>query len=171
MPRERQAPDGGQEGGTQPTASSRSNRRRVLAPTLPRPRGKKHDADVKNLLPTLDIGSHINAAHQVREMAGATQERTLFPVTCMRLLGPALSHGPAPFPHTQEPRADDPAEAVRPRLGVGPVVVVGWPVCLPVLGVCLTPAGPHDEAQRLRRPRRLIAASRLTTGPVGYSDW
>jgi len=33
-PRVRQAPDGGKEGGSQPTESSRSNRRILLAPTL-----------------------------------------------------------------------------------------------------------------------------------------
>jgi hypothetical protein len=57
------------------------NRRILLAPALPIDKRKNYDADVKKLLPTLDIGSHINAAHQVREMAGATKEQTLFPVT------------------------------------------------------------------------------------------
>ena len=38
-PRARQAPDGGQEGGRQPTESSRITRRLFLAPSLPRPRG------------------------------------------------------------------------------------------------------------------------------------
>ena len=35
VPRMRQAPDGGQEGGSQPTDSSVSNRRVFLAPALP----------------------------------------------------------------------------------------------------------------------------------------
>src|SRR5882672_10137382 len=61
VPRLRQAPDGGKEGGTQPTDISVINRRVLLAPSLPIKKGKKYDADVKKLLPTLDIGSHINA--------------------------------------------------------------------------------------------------------------
>jgi len=35
VPRVRQAPDGGKEGGSQPTESSRLNRRLFLAPALP----------------------------------------------------------------------------------------------------------------------------------------
>jgi hypothetical protein len=46
--------------------------------------GKK-DADVKKLLPTLDIGSHSNASLQVRLEAGA--ERTLEAVTCKPMFG------------------------------------------------------------------------------------
>jgi hypothetical protein len=44
------------------------------------------------LLPTLDIGSHINAGPQARLVAGATQERTLAAVACRPMLGQA----PAP---------------------------------------------------------------------------
>jgi len=40
VPRMRQAPDGGQEGGSQPTESSVSNRRVFLAPALPIDKGK-----------------------------------------------------------------------------------------------------------------------------------
>jgi len=40
-PRPRPAPDGGQEGGSPPTESRRSNRRLFLAPTLRRPAGEK----------------------------------------------------------------------------------------------------------------------------------
>ena len=43
-------------------------------------KGKNDDADVKKLLPTLDIGSHINAGAQPLEIAGARHERRLFPV-------------------------------------------------------------------------------------------
>ena len=56
------------------------NRRVLLAPALPIDKRKNSDADVKKLLPTLDIGSHINATLQAREIAGARYERTLFPV-------------------------------------------------------------------------------------------
>src|SRR5438128_43872 len=38
-----------------------------------RDQGKKHEADVKKLLPTLDIGSHINATLQAPPIAAATQ--------------------------------------------------------------------------------------------------
>src|SRR5262249_59972271 len=48
---------------------------------------KNSDADVKKLLPTLDIGSHINAAPQPLPEAGATLERTLEAVGCRRLFG------------------------------------------------------------------------------------
>jgi hypothetical protein len=57
----RQAPDGGQSGGRQPTEISVLNRRVVLAPALPM--NKMHGADHEHIntwLPTLDIGSHIN---------------------------------------------------------------------------------------------------------------
>jgi hypothetical protein len=46
---------------------------------------KNDDADVKKLLPTLDIGSHINATLQARREAGV--ERTLYAVACMPWLG------------------------------------------------------------------------------------
>jgi hypothetical protein len=55
VPRMRQAPDGGKEGGSQPTESSVINRRVFLAPALPIDQRKNDDADVKKLLPTLDI--------------------------------------------------------------------------------------------------------------------
>src|SRR6267154_2252434 len=50
VPRLRQAPDGGKEGGNQPTHISVINRRVLLAPALPIKKGKKYDADVKKLL-------------------------------------------------------------------------------------------------------------------------
>jgi hypothetical protein len=84
VPRVRQAPDGGKEGGNQPTDISRINRRVLLAPALPIDKGKKHDADVKKLLPTLDIGSHSNAGHQARREAEA--KRKLYAVACMRVI-------------------------------------------------------------------------------------
>jgi len=40
----------------------------------------------EKLLPTLDIGSHINARPQPRLEAGATQERTLLAVACKPLI-------------------------------------------------------------------------------------
>jgi hypothetical protein len=56
----------------------------------------------KNRLATLDIGSHINAAAQARQTAGATQERTLFAVACKRLFGkaPALCEPSSSVPRT-----------------------------------------------------------------------
>jgi hypothetical protein len=54
------------------------NRRLLLAPALPIDNKEKNDdANVKKWLPTLDIGSHINASLQLLPKAGATQERTL----------------------------------------------------------------------------------------------
>ena len=47
MPRARQAPDGGKEGGSQPTDTSRINRRLLLAPPLPMYGGQKHHDDLK----------------------------------------------------------------------------------------------------------------------------
>src|SRR5215831_15549365 len=85
VPRMRQAPDGGKEGGSQPTESSVINRRILLAPALPIDKRKNYDADVKKWLPTLDIGSHINAAPQPRLEAGA--ERTLEGVGCSGVFG------------------------------------------------------------------------------------
>jgi hypothetical protein len=72
------------------------NRRGFLAPALPIEQGKKPDADVKKLLPTLDIGSHINATLQARETVGARHERRLFPVACMPLCGPDAALQPDP---------------------------------------------------------------------------
>ena len=74
VPRWRQAADGGKEGGPQPTERSGSTRRVFLAPALPREQGKKHDADGKKLLPTLDLGSHINATRQARLEAEAKRK-------------------------------------------------------------------------------------------------
>ena len=88
-----QAPDGGQEGGSQPTDSRVLNRRVFLAPALPIEQGKKHAADVKKLLPILDIGSHINAPVQAPPTVEATYERRLIAVACMRLLGRPQSSG------------------------------------------------------------------------------
>jgi hypothetical protein len=83
----RQAPDGCKEGGTQPTDISVINRRVLLAPALPIDKRKNSDADVKKLLPTLDIGSHINATLQAPPMAEARHERRLADVGCRRLFG------------------------------------------------------------------------------------
>src|SRR5262249_48171524 len=49
------------------------------------PRGKNHHADLKNPLPTLDIGSHSNATRQTRRTAGAG--RTLGGGACTRWVG------------------------------------------------------------------------------------
>jgi hypothetical protein len=65
------------------------NRRVLLAPALPIDQGEKNEADVKKLLPTLDIGSHINAAPQPLPKAGA--ERRLEAVGCRRLFGKVLA--------------------------------------------------------------------------------
>ena len=64
VPRLRQAPDGGKEGGPQPTESSRINRRLFLAPPLCMHTGANKDEDLQKLFPTLAIGSHSNATHQ-----------------------------------------------------------------------------------------------------------
>jgi hypothetical protein len=60
------------------------NRRVLLAPALPIDQGEKNEADVKKLLPTLDIGSHINASLQLLPEAGA--ERRLEAVSCKALI-------------------------------------------------------------------------------------
>jgi hypothetical protein len=83
----RQAPDGCKEGGTQSTDSSVINRRILLAPALPIDKRKNYDADVKKLLPTLDIGSHINARPELLPEADATQEWTLEAVSSRPLFG------------------------------------------------------------------------------------
>jgi transposase len=62
VPRMRQAPDGPKEGGRQPTEISVIHRRVFLAPALPMDKLNWDDEEnVKKLLATLDIGSHINA--------------------------------------------------------------------------------------------------------------
>jgi hypothetical protein len=53
-------------------------------------KGKNHDADVKKLLPPLDIGSHINAGAQPRPKAEARNERTLEAVACTPWFGVGL---------------------------------------------------------------------------------
>jgi hypothetical protein len=98
----RQAPDGGKEGGNQPTDISVINRRVFLAPALPIEKGKKHDADVKKLLPTLDIGSHINAGRQLLPEAGATEERTLEAVSCTPWFG-GIVVGRRPIAEASDP--------------------------------------------------------------------
>jgi hypothetical protein len=80
----RQAPDGGKDGGTQPTESRVLPRRVFLAPALPRDHRKNSAANVNKLLPTLDIGSHIHARFQARREAGA--QRTLYAVACTPLI-------------------------------------------------------------------------------------
>jgi hypothetical protein len=67
----RQAPDGCKEGGSQPTDISVLNRRFYWLRLFRETQGKNDDADVKKLLPTLDSGSHINAAAQLRLEAAA----------------------------------------------------------------------------------------------------
>jgi hypothetical protein len=54
-------------------------------------KGKNAEADVKKLLPTLDIGSHSNAGPQPLPEAGARDERTLEAVGCRRLFGEGLA--------------------------------------------------------------------------------
>ena len=51
VPQGRQAPDGGKEGGTQPTESSQITRRLFLAPPLFMRTGANHDADLKKVVP------------------------------------------------------------------------------------------------------------------------
>ena len=75
VPRMRQAPDGGKEGGTQPTDSSVINRRSYWLRLFRETKGKNDDADVKKLLPTLDIGSHINARLQPPPEAAAERRK------------------------------------------------------------------------------------------------
>ena len=76
-PRVRQAPDGGKEGGSQPTDISVINRRHSWPRLFRETKGKNQDADVKKLLATLDISSHSNARFQARLEAGVRYERTL----------------------------------------------------------------------------------------------
>ena len=85
-PRARPAPDGRTEGGSQPTESSRSNRRLFLAPSLPRDNVTTRTAQCRQpnepLYLTLDIGSRINAGPEPRPEAEARDERTLADVAC-----------------------------------------------------------------------------------------
>jgi hypothetical protein len=50
-------------------------------------KGKNYAADVKKLLPTLDIGSHINATLQAPPIAEARNEHRLLAVACRPMLG------------------------------------------------------------------------------------
>ena len=61
VPRARQAPDGRQSGGTQPTEISRINRRIYWLRCFQCTQGKNHHEDLKKLRSMLDIGTHINA--------------------------------------------------------------------------------------------------------------
>src|SRR5262249_45837915 len=74
-PRMRQAPDGGKSGGNQPPGSQRDHPSSLRVPTLPMDTWlkEKRRQTSEKLLPTLDIGSHINAAPQPRPEACATQ--------------------------------------------------------------------------------------------------
>ena len=67
-PRVRPVPDGYKSGGTQPTDSSRINRRidwRRLFRWIPSPRGHHHEEyQLSRFTPALDIGSHINVRHE-----------------------------------------------------------------------------------------------------------
>jgi hypothetical protein len=53
-------------------------------------RGQKHHENLKNLLPTLDIGSHSNAKPELLPEAGVRYERTLEAVSSRPLFGTAL---------------------------------------------------------------------------------
>jgi len=77
VPRVRQAPDGRKEGGTQPTDISKINRRHYWLRLFQCAKVQRYYEDLKKLLPTLDIGSHINASLQRLPKAGATKERGL----------------------------------------------------------------------------------------------
>jgi hypothetical protein len=72
VPRVRQAPDGRKEGGSQPTDISKINRRHYWLRLFQGAKVQRYYADLKKLLPTLDIGSHINAGPQAPPMAEAT---------------------------------------------------------------------------------------------------
>ena len=69
-------------------------------------KGKNYDADVKKLLPTLDIGSHINARFQARRVAEGRDERRL-------LAGPLPGKAPAPPPPPPRRRAAPPSPVPR----------------------------------------------------------
>ena len=71
-PSRRQAPAGHTEGGNQSTASRKSNRRYYWLRLFHYGKLQRYYADLKKLLPTLDIGSHSNAALQARGAAEAT---------------------------------------------------------------------------------------------------
>jgi hypothetical protein len=72
VPRVRQAPDGGQSGGTNPRIAAGStvvcDGLRLFSCT----KVQKPPEDLKKLPPTLDIGSHINAGAQPLLVAAAT---------------------------------------------------------------------------------------------------
>ena len=75
--------------------SSVLNRRYYWLRLFRETKGKNEDADVKKWLPTLDIGSHINASFQPRLEAGARHEQRLEGVGCRRLFGQGLEEAPA----------------------------------------------------------------------------
>jgi hypothetical protein len=87
VPRARQAPDGHKSGGHEPMDISRINRRIDWLRLFPSTKGKQHHENLKKLLPTLDIGSHINARHQARRAVGASHKSTLYTVAWMPWLG------------------------------------------------------------------------------------
>jgi hypothetical protein len=70
VPRARQAPDGRQSGGSQPTDSSRINRRIYWLRLFQCIKVKNQSEDLKKLRATLDIGSHTNAAMQPTASGG-----------------------------------------------------------------------------------------------------
>jgi hypothetical protein len=82
VPRVRQAPDGCTEGGSQPTDSNKSNRRHYWLWLFQCAKVQRYYEDLKKLLPTLDIGSHINAGPQAPPMAEARHEHRLLAVAC-----------------------------------------------------------------------------------------
>ena len=97
--------------GANPRISAVINRRVLLAPALPIDKGKNDEADVKKLLPTLDIGSHINARTERQRPASPWLSASLY----MRRT-PAVKH-----PVMQAKTASD-CQARLPRCcqGMGP---------------------------------------------------
>jgi hypothetical protein len=84
-PRERQAPDGGQYGGHQPTESRRIHRRLLLAPVFPMHRGQKDHENLKICCHLLTSEVIADARCQPLPEAGA--ERTLLAVGCTPWFG------------------------------------------------------------------------------------
>src|SRR5262249_438368 len=95
-PRMRQAPDGGKSGGNQPPGPPRGHPSSLRVPTLPMDTWlkEKRRQTSEKLLPTLDIGSHINAQAHLLPEAGA--QRTLEAVGCSGLI---LIEAPSPAYH------------------------------------------------------------------------
>jgi hypothetical protein len=98
VPRWRQAPDGGKEGGSQPTASSVINRRVFLAPALPMHEGSTNSMKTsKKWLPTLDIGSHSSSAgRQARLEAPGSQGMLPYPSPLRTVHESRPSHSSSP---------------------------------------------------------------------------